>query len=74
MSQIEDGMDNNCKIYIVILFPFSLSSSQILFTFLGSGLMGGLHNRWIRMGRSIVGGFELWVMAVGGFSFIGCGL
>nr|POE45699.1 hypothetical protein CFP56_05588 [Quercus suber] len=26
------------------------------------------------MGRSVVGGFELWVMAVGGLSFMGCGL
>ena len=26
------------------------------------------------MGRSMVGGFWLWVMAVGGLSFMGCGL
>ena len=26
------------------------------------------------MGRSMVGGFWLWVMAMGGLSFMGCGL
>ena len=36
------------------------------FTDFGCGLMGGLGNGWVRMGRLVVGGFGLWAMAVGG--------
>ena len=52
--------------FFFFFFSFFFTFFFFPFTFFGGGLMGGLGDGWVRMGKLVVGGFGLWVMVVGG--------
>ena len=60
-------LDTTDHLSSLFCFRFFFFWLLLLFTFFGCGLIGGLGNGWVRMGKLVVGGFGLWVMAVVGW-------